>query len=181
MLTPFQQRKLTRYFNCLDVDANGFFEQDDVDEIVRRLTEKRGLEQASEEYTYIEDSIGLIWENARKFGITKDEDKVTLADWLEHEDFVLSSEEMREGYMKKITKDVFDLFDADGSGDISLEEYTNIMTSFGVAEGIPEWSFQYLDLDGNGSISKDEFVTIVEQFHLSEDREAPGNYLFGPY
>ena len=55
------------------------------------------------------------------------------------------------------------------------------MSAFGVAEGIPEWSFKHLDLNGDGKISKDEFVTIVEQFHLSQDRDAPGNFLFGPY
>ena len=181
MLTPFQQRKLTRYFNCLDLDANGFFEQDDVDLIVERLTTKRGLDKGSEEYASIETTIGMIWQNARDLGITKDPNKVTLADWLAHEDVVLSSEEWREDYMKKVTRAVFDSFDADGSGDISIKEYTDIMTSFGVAEGIPEWSFQYLDLNGDGEISRDEFVTIVEQFHMSEDLDAPGNYLFGPY
>ena len=79
------------------------------------------------------------------------------------------------------TRGVFDLVDADGSGEISVEEYTEIMSAFGVAEGIPEWSFKHLDLNGDGKISKDEFVTIVEQFHLSQDRDAPGNFLFGPY
>ena len=58
MLTPFQQRKLTRYFNCLDLDANGFFEQDDVDLIIERLTTKRGLDKGSEEYASIETIIG---------------------------------------------------------------------------------------------------------------------------
>jgi Ca2+-binding EF-hand superfamily protein len=181
MLTPFQQRKLTRYFNCLDVDGNGFFEKEDVDIIVDRLTSKRGLEKGSDEFKYINNSISLIWENARKFGISKDPDRVTLADWLAHEDLILDNEETREGYMKKITKDVFDLIDADGNGEIDIDEFNDIMTSFGVAEGIPQWSFQHLDLDGNGTISKDEFVTIVEDFHLSEDLDAPGNYLFGPY
>ncbi len=181
MLSALQKRKLTRYFNVLDVDANGYFEKADLDIIVSRLAEKRGIEKGTDAYNEIATGITMIWDNAREYGISKDPDKVSLADWLAHEDVVLSTEEWRESYMKKITRDVFDLVDADGSGEISIEEYTNIMTSFGVADGIPEWSFKYLDLNGDGVISKDEFVTIVEQFHLSDDRNVPGNYLFGPF
>lgn len=181
MLTPFQQRKLTRYFNCLDLDANGYFEQDDVQNIISRLTEKRGVSAGSAEYEAIEKAISMIWDNAREFGITKDAEKVTLADWLHHEDIVLSTEEWRESYMKEVTRQVFDLIDADKSGEISLQEYIDIMTSFGVAEGIPEWAFARLDMNGDGVLSREEFVTLVEQFHLSEDLDAPGNYLFGPF
>lgn len=181
MLTHFQIRKLTRYFNCLDADGNGYFEKADLDIVVGRLAKIRNIPVGSDEYNGIASGIEQIWENARKYGISKDKNRVSLADWLAHEDHVLATEEWRDEYMKKITRDVFDLVDADGSGEISLTEYTQLMNAFGVAEGIPEWSFQYLDLNGDGHISKDEFVTIVEQFHISQDRKAPGNYLFGPY
>ena len=181
MLTPFQQRKLTRYFNCLDVDANGFFEKDDVNRIAERLAEARGIEKGTEAFDEIQGGLEMIWDNARLQSYSQDPNRVTLADWLVHEDIVLSTEEWREQYMKKVTRDVFDLVDADGNGEISVEEYTQLMRAFGVEEGIPEWSFQHLDLDGNGVIDKEEFVQIVEEFHISEDRDAPGNYLFGPY
>jgi juvenile hormone diol kinase len=181
MLTHFQKRKLTRYFNCLDVDGNGFFEKEDLDIIVTRLAKTRNVAEGTEEYEGLSAGISMIWDYARKYGESKNEDKVSLADWLAHEDYILASEDFLENYMRAITRGVFDLVDADGSGEISVEEYTEIMSAFGVAEGIPEWSFKHLDLNGDGKISKDEFVTIVEQFHLSQDRDAPGNFLFGPY
>ncbi len=181
MLTPFQKRKLTRYFNCLDTDANGYFEKADVDRIVERLATARGIKNDTEEYDAIQAGLNLIWDNARTYGYSQDPNFVTLGDWLQHEDVVLSTEEWRENYMKVVTRGVFDLIDADGNGEISIEEYTQLMTAFGVEKGIPEWSFKKLDLDGSGVIEKEEFVTIVEQFHISEDRDAPGNFLFGPY
>lgn len=181
MLTPFQKRKLTRYFNCLDTDANGFFEADDVARIAERLAAARGIDKGSEAYDEILAGVNMIWDNARTYSYSQDPNKVTLADWLHHEDVVLSTEESREGYMKKVTRDVFDLIDADGSGEIDIEEYAALMKAFGVEDGIPEWAFKHLDLDNSGVIERDEFVTIVEQFHMSEDLDAPGNYLFGPY
>ena len=181
MLTPFQKRKLTRYFNCLDTDANGYFEKDDVNRIVERLASARGIAEGTEAYEVIQNGIDMIWDNARVYGYSQNPNKVTLGDWLQHEDVVLSTEEWREEYMKTVSRGVFDLIDADDSGEISIDEYTQLMTAFGVEKGIPEWAFKKLDLDGSGVIEKEEFVTIVEQFHMSEDLDAPGNYLFGPY
>lgn len=181
MLTAFQKRKLTRYFNVLDADGNGAFEKADLDIIVGRLAATRGIPIGSEAYNAITSGIQLIWDYAREYGVSKSPDSVSLEDWLAHEDYILSRDEFRENYMKKITRDVFDLVDEDASGEISLTEYKKIMAAFGVPDGIPEWSFKHLDLNGDGVLSKDEFVTLVEQFHLSQDRDAPGNYLFGPY
>ena len=181
MLTPFQRRKLTRYFNILDADGNGAFELADLNIIVARLAATRGIPEGSEMYEAIGAGIKLIWDYAREYGVSKDPNSVSLEDWLAHEDYILSSEELKENYMRKITRDVFDLVDEDASGEISLVEYKKIMAAFGVPDGLPEWSFKFLDLNGDGVLSKDEFVTLVEQFHLSDDRDAPGNYLFGPY
>lgn len=181
MLTAFQRRKLTRYFNVIDTDGNGYFEVEDLEHIARRLAESHDIPLGSEEHRGILESLGLIWDNGRQYGISKDPNKISLADWLAHEDYILSSEKLLENYMRKITADVFDLVDVDSNGFINVEEFSKIMLAFGVQEGIPEWSFHKLDAAGNGKISKEEFVTRVEEFHLSNDREAPGNYLFGPY
>ena len=116
MLTHFQKRKLTRYFNCLDVDGNGFFEREDLDIIVTRLAKTRNVAEGTEEYEGLSAGISMIWDYARKYGESKNEDKVSLADWLAHEDYILASEDFLENYMRAITRGVSDLVDADGSG-----------------------------------------------------------------
>lgn len=181
MLSPLRIRKLTRYFNCIDADGNGYFERADIDLIGARLAKIRGFAVGSDEYNAIVGGLDQIWQYAREFGVSKNENSVSLLDWLAHEAHILSDEELKESYMRKITRDVFDLVDFDGNGTISLEEYTQLMTAFGVEEGLPEWSFRKIDLDGSGEIEKDEFVQIVEEFHMSENPRARGNYLFGPY
>jgi len=181
MLTHFQKRKLTRYFNILDVNLSGFLERSDFEEIGENLASLRNFEKGSDEYEGVMSAILTIWNNSRSFGEAKNPDEVSLEEWLKHEEKALETEEMIEQYMKKITRGVFDLVDENGDGTIQFREYAQILKAFRVEDGIAEFSFPKLDLNGDGVISKDEFVTVVEQFHLSQDRNAPGNYLFGPY
>lgn len=181
MLTYFQKRKLTRYFNCIDFDAKGYFILNDVDRIAKQLAQKRGVAEDSPFFTQLQHGIRMIWSNARLYGYSQDPTKVTLSDWLAHEDTILARVEMRESYMKKISRDVFDLIDRYGNGYISVNNYSDLMQSFNVDEGVTEWCFQKMDTQQKGCIYRDEFVRLVEQFHLSEDRNAPGNYLFGAF
>jgi Ca2+-binding EF-hand superfamily protein len=181
MLTSFQRRKLTRYFNVLDRDGNGYFELEDLELIARRLAKSHNIPLGSEEHRGLLESMGLIWDHGRQYGISKDPNRISLADWLAHEDYVLSTKEWREKYMEKITLDVFDLVDTNSNGLINVDDFSRIMRSFGVEEGIPEWSFAKMDVDNNGTISRQEFLSLVEAFHLSNDRSHPGNFLFGPY
>lgn len=181
MLSPLRKRKLTRYFNIIDADGNGYFERADIDIIADRLAAIRGFAKGSEEYNAVVGGMDKIWQFAREYGVSKSETSVSLLDWLAHEDYILQREDFRESYVREITRNVFDLVDADSSGAISIEEYTEMISAFGVEDGIPQWSFKILDVDGSGELERDEFVRLVEEFHLSDDPKAPGNYLFGPF
>ncbi len=181
MLSPFQKRKLTRYFNCIDHNAKGYFTIEDVDAIAIRLAQGKQIPLDSDVFELIREGIRAIWSNARLYGFSQDPDKVTLSDWLVHEANILSKEEMVEGYMKKISRDVFDLVDTQGKGVIDEKQYCLLMESFAVEPGITNWCFRQMDTMNKGFLVREEFVRIVEDFHLSEDRSAPGNYLFGIY
>jgi hypothetical protein len=41
-------------------------------------------------------------------------------------------------------------------------------------------AFRRLDRDGSGKITKEEFRTAITEFYLSDDENAPGNWLLGP-
>ena len=42
-------------------------------------------------------------------------------------------------------------------------------------------AFRYLDRDGDGYLDVAEIVKAVEEFYLSDDPDAPGNWLLGSY
>lgn len=181
MLTYFQQRKLTRYFNCIDQAGKGYFTKKDVMAIAELLADARNIDRQSEIFEQIQDGILAIWDNARIYGLSQSPNRVTLSDWLVHEAAILGKEELVEGYVRKISRDVFDLMDISGKGYITMDQYCELMESFGVEKGTTEWSFKKMTHQQSSQISRHEFVTRVEEFHLSEDRKAPGNYLFGAF
>jgi Ca2+-binding EF-hand superfamily protein len=57
----------------------------------------------------------------------------------------------------------FNRFDADGSGEISLEELKTCIQSMDdlVTSAEIEQMFEACDIDGNGSISFEEFMTMT--------------------
>jgi len=181
MLSQIQKRKLTRYFNVLDVDMNGVLEKSDFVEIIENLAALRNFDEGSDEYKYIESSIMMIWENAQSYGCAVDPDKITLEEWLDHLAQVLSSERVTESYVKKLSKDIFDLVDTSSDALIQYSEYAQILKAFRVEDGIAKFAFPKLDINQRGHLTREDFVNIVTQFHLSQDRESPENYLFGPY
>ena len=44
-----------------------------------------------------------------------------------------------------------------------------------------EIAFQKLDDEDKGYLTRQEFLEAVTEFHLSDDPDARGNWLFGPY
>ena len=180
-LSPLQHRKLTRYFNILDQGAKGYIEEEDIYTINLRMARKKGIKESSPEWIAIRENVDLIWKYAREYGVSGDPDKVFLVDWLAHEEYILTRESFLETYVRKITRDVFTLFMHPGDHCLYLEQYHHLISSFGVEEGLIEWAFKHLVQNTNGHLTEQEFVDRVMEFHLSQDRHAPGNYLFGPF
>eukprot|EP00662_Eupelagonemidae_sp_cell21_P008559 gene8559-1440_t len=78
-------------------------------------------------------------------------------------------------------RNLFELYDADGSGCISLPELGDILPRMGIFLGGEELAqlFQILDSDDSGELSFDEFIEVVVQQKqlaqlslLSEDRDS---------
>ncbi len=52
----------------------------------------------------------------------------------------------------------FALYDADGSGTLTLDELKQATKHLGLAKGEVEKMFAQMDIDGNGEVTADEFV-----------------------
>jgi len=76
---------------------------------------------------------------------------------------------------------IFDVFDPDGDGTISAQEYRGLATIFNIDPTQADEIFLRLDLSGDGSISREEFTQLWIDFWYSEDKNAAGNWMFGPY
>lgn len=183
MLTALQKRKQTHYFNLVDVDKNGFIEASDWNAIGQNLAAMRGVEVDSPVYEGISTVIGTIWQNLSQYVDTNRDNRASLEEWLQFEDerVINCDEEWYDAYVNTIVRSVVALFDADGDGVISADEYRNIMVSFNIAPRHAIVAFRKLDINGDGHLSKDEMIQHVRDFHRSDNPDTPGNWLFGPY
>lgn len=180
-MTELQKTKQIHYFNVLDYNNDGVLEKQDFVDIADRLAEMRDYEEGSSRHTAIRQEILRMWTNARALSGTEGKEEVTLDDWLAHEQEVLDSNVLIESYVQGFARAIFDILDEDDDGVISEEEYLMFFRSFRGDEGDGALAFEKLDDDNNGYLTRKEFLEAVTEFHLSDDPDARGNWLFGPY
>lgn len=180
-MTELQKTKQVHYFNVLDYNGDGVLEKQDFVDIADRLADLRGYEEGSSRHTAVRKEILRMWTNARALSGKEGKSQITIEDWLAHEEEVLDSNVLIHSYVQGIARAIFDILDADNDGIISKEEYLKFFRSFrGDAEN-GELAFQKLDDDDKGHLTRQEFLGAVTEFHLSDNPDARGNWLFGPY
>ena len=180
-MTELQRAKQVHYFNVLDYNGDGVLEKQDFVNVADRLADLRGYEEGASKHTAVRQEILRMWTNARALSGKEGQAQITLEDWLAHEQKVLDSNVLIHSYVQGIARAVFDILDADNDGVISEAEYLKFFRSFRGDTEDGELAFQKLDADGKGYLTRKEFLEAVTQFHLSDDPDARGNWLFGPY
>jgi Ca2+-binding EF-hand superfamily protein len=73
------------------------------------------------------------------------------------------------------------ILDVDGDGVVNADDYAACIQAFGIDDFDTEGNFAKLDTDGDGVLSKDEAILRVREFFLSDDANAVGNTLWGPF
>ena len=66
---------------------------------------------------------------------------------------------------------IFEIFDIDGDGHVTFEEFKKIWMNMGLSRNNQELSdiFQEIDIDNNGTIEKNEFKIYIENNIESQD------------
>lgn len=72
------------------------------------------------------------------------------------------------------------IVDTTGDGSLNFTEYVQMYEGLGVDTKHSTESFRILDRNGTGAISHEEFRAAIVEFYLSDDENAPGNWLLGP-
>jgi hypothetical protein len=73
------------------------------------------------------------------------------------------------------------LWDRDHDGRLSIVEYVALNGCYGISEEAAHEAFRHLDPAGTGLLNTEEVTKRVREFFLSDDPEAPGNWIIGPY
>lgn len=181
MLTDLQKKKLTHYFNVLDIDKSGTIEKSDFVNIGENLCVLWGFKENTGPYINCLKRCEDIWVSFRKFINRPEEGSATLEEWLDFADQVIVNgiEELYERHVNKVVNEIFDLFDANRDGMISLDEYIDLFMAYRIEIRFSARAFTKLDLNKDDFISKEEFIIGLREFFRSDDENAAGNWLFG--
>ena len=181
MLTQLQSQKLRHFFNILDYNKNGVLQQDDFDRVGVNLCANFDIPEGTDDYQK------MILKSRRLFHqVLKDLNKtsgstITIKEWLQLFDQIIDQQDMEKlkYYIKLTTIYIFDLFDVDKNGIISLDEYVDMFTIYHIDVKYSAKSFLNLDTNNDDSISKVELFNAVTDFFISDDTDAAGNWIFG--
>jgi Ca2+-binding EF-hand superfamily protein len=179
MLTEFQKQKLPRLFAVHDLNRDGVITRSDFEEYTRRIANTRGWGPESDQYQNLLARFLTFWngleESARAHGARQ----VTVTEWLDYWDVILSTPGMFGQIAAPIGRMVFTILDQDGDRSITAEEYASVFAQGGLDPAQAGPAFARLDLNGDGRISVDEIMKLLDQFFRSSDPADPGNALFG--
>jgi hypothetical protein len=178
VLTDLQKRKLTALFNADDVNKDGFLQQDDFERIAELYAQTRGWQPGTPGSDALHATFRQIWNGLREFADRNRDDRVSRDEMLQSFDQMLRDHpELVQGWSDL----VFTTLDADGDGEISPQEYRQLLATAQIDASVADELFPRLDTNGDGHISKEEFDKLFGDFFMSDDQNAPGNWLWGPF
>ncbi|MBD2359931.1 EF-hand domain-containing protein [Anabaena minutissima FACHB-250] len=203
-LTELQKRKLKKVFDLYDVDGSGVITAADYEQMARSQAEVQGYKPGSLEYNIIRSQFRTLWNNLQKEVDFDNNGKITLEEFLEHKEKQLNFKESyrplwlerssgglqtaqsyerspAENAIAKLSNLIFERLDVDGNGDISREEYKQGFMTHTSDSNLSDEIFTKLDLNGDRHLTKEEVLQHIHDFFYSDDPEAPGNWILGPY
>lgn len=178
MLTKLQKQKINHFFLVCDVDRDAHLTAADLDRVARNLAAARGHAEGSPPHQRVRERYGAWGDAAAPFMI---EGRLSMRAHLAWHEALLADRAGADRVLGGIAEVIFDLLDDNGDGRISSEEFASFYRAYEIAEGVAGQAFARLDRDGDGSLSREEVLAMTREFYLSDDPNAPGNWLFGPW
>jgi Ca2+-binding EF-hand superfamily protein len=179
MLTDLQTKKLTRWFQVYDIDDDGEIEASDFERIVENVRILHG--ETADAADGLHGAYRRLWSRLSDAADADGDRNVDLDEWLAYWQIALEDDARFESEVEVLTMRLFDVFDLDEDGTIGPSEFADFYGIFGLPVSLAETVFTELDTDGDGRVTRDELRAAGRTFLLSDDVEAPGNVLFGPY
>ena len=182
-LSDIQRKKVEHFFRVLDNNNNGILQPNDFTDVAKKICAILGNKEGSDEYELmIVHSYRIFIQIMTDLGKYEDI-RISRMEWMNFFEFDLLADAENttkiSSYIVRTVYYLFNLFDANGDGQISLDEYTQMFEIYGIETSHSLFSFQKLDLNDDGYLSKVEMTQAFKEYFLSSDPEAPGNWIFG--
>ncbi len=181
MLTALQKRKFTKLFSMYDACNTGVLKFSDFEQIVKNLAAVRGWKVNSAQYNAILSQYMHEWARLKDEADQKGDRQVWLDDWLAYHEALLEKTEKYKQEVELLTASILDVFDVNGDGKLSKVEWKEFFKVYNIPVIYSDEVFAKLDENQDGFLSKSEILKRLQDFYYSNDPEAIGNYMFGPF
>lgn len=175
-LTELQERKFKVAFDSQDVDGTGVLTQADFERLIENLTTINNKSNDLAKKLYTE-----IWNDLTSKADIDGDGGVTLDEWYSYIEELIKDSARFDKYVLSTAVTVLKSLDATGNNRLGLDEYKKLAAALNVSESDAEAAFNKLDTSGNGEVDITELQAAVREFYLTEDENAPGNWLFGQF
>jgi Ca2+-binding EF-hand superfamily protein len=178
MTSTLMDQKFTLLFGWFDQDRDGQLTQQDLQATAMVFAQVAANEDHTNR-TAIHAAFEQWWQLLLKRADSDADGQVSRSEFITAMEDITAPAHFESAVMA-IADAVMRAADTDGDGVLSRDEYVAMYQTLGVAPEHSTPAFAMLDLDGDGVISHDEYRTAIVDFYLSNDPNAPGNYLLGP-
>ncbi|MFC0038094.1 EF-hand domain-containing protein [Actinomadura rayongensis] len=179
---PFVLAKFEAAFRWLDADGDGAFTEADHVQMGRRAASALGHEPGGAAEQDMIDAYVNIWRRLHAPLDADGDGRLARDEFITACTALTRDADLARRTLGELADAVLAVADRDGSGTISLPEYTAFI--HGHAPGLPDEqitaAFARLDLDGDGAIDHAELTRCVLDYYTGTDPDAPGNWMFGP-
>ncbi len=181
MLTELQTRKLTKLFSMYDACCDGFLIKKDFENIAKKLAGIRNWGLRSPRYVGLLNQLLSDWKGLTQAADEDRDQKVSIEEWLNYYDIVLSDPKQYEQRVKALMEMVFDVFNQREGDGITQADWGCLLSAYNVSPAYAPLIFPTLDTEQVGTLNRDKMLQLIHDFFYSDEADAPANSMFGPY
>ncbi|RDI65835.1 EF-hand domain-containing protein [Nocardia pseudobrasiliensis] len=179
MADRVKNQKFNTLFDWFDQGRDGYLDADDFQQMATLFTNLPGG-HAPENEKALRGAFDRWWDLLVADSDSDGDGRLDRQEFIEVMESSVTAPENFEDAVLTIADAFMRIVDTNGDGSLSFDEYVRMYEGLGIDPAHSTDAFRRLDRNGDGSLSYDEFRTAIVEFYLSDDENAPGNWLLGP-